>query len=156
MRLPVSSRTLNAVLLVLGGLLGAQWAWAQSYPQSVADLVVQAKARVATIDLAKLKSGFDANTLGLIIDVREPAEYAAGHIPRALNIPRGLIEFRIWSHVGFPDKLDLNAKITLYCGSGARAALAAKSLQDLKFTNVTAADVRFEDWAKAGYPLVGE
>lgn len=108
------------------------------------------------MDLAKFKSGLDSGSLGLIIDVREPAEYAAGHVPGALNIPRGLIEFRIWSQVGFPDTLDLNAKITVYCGSGARAALAAKSLQDLKFTNVTAVDVRFEDWVKAGYPLVGE
>lgn len=149
-------RTLSAALLVLGGLFCAQGGWAQSYPQSVAQLVVQAKAQVPTIDLAKFKSGFDASSLGLIIDVREPAEYAGGHVPGALNIPRGLIEFKIWSHVGFPDKLDPNAKITLYCGSGARAALAAKTLRDLKFTNVTAADMRFEDWAKAGYPLVAE
>ncbi|HUI62090.1 MAG TPA: rhodanese-like domain-containing protein, partial [Steroidobacteraceae bacterium] len=142
MRMPAS--TLNAALLMLGGLLCAQWGWAQSYPQSVADLVIQAKGQLPTLDLAKFKSGFDASSLGLIIDVREPAEYAAGHVPGALNIPRGLIEFRIWPHVGFPDKVDLNAKITLYCGSGARAALAAKSLRDLKFTNVTAADMRFE------------
>ncbi|HYB65429.1 MAG TPA: rhodanese-like domain-containing protein [Steroidobacteraceae bacterium] len=154
MRTPGS--TLNAALLILGGLLGAQWGWAQSYPQSVTELVVQARAQVPTIDLAKFKSGFDTSSLGLIVDVREPADYAAGHIPGALNIPRGLIEFRIWPHVGFPDKLDLNARITLYCGSGARAALAAKSLRDLKFTNVTAADMRFEDWTRAGYPLVAE
>ncbi len=154
MRMPRS--TLAASLVILGGLLCAQRAWAQSYPPSVTELVVQAKAQAATIDLAKFKSGFDAGSLGLIIDVREPAEYAAGHVPGALNIPRGLIEFRIWPHVGFPDKPDLDARITLYCGSGARAALAAKSLRELKFTNVTAADMRFEDWAKAGYPLVAE
>lgn len=154
MRMPGS--TLNAALLILAGLLGAPWGWAQSYPQSVTELVVQARAQVPTIDLAKFKSGFDTSSLGLIIDVREPADYAAGHVPGALNIPRGLIEFRIWPHVGFPDKLDLNARITLYCGSGARAALAAKSLRDLKFTNVTAADIKFEDWARAGYPLVAQ
>lgn len=154
MRMPGS--TLNAALLILAGLLGAPWGWTQSYPQSVTELVVQARAQVPTIDLAKFKSGFDTSSLGLLIDVREPADYAAGHVPGALNIPRGLIEFRIWPHVGFPDKLDLNARITLYCGSGARAALAAKSLRDLKFTNVTAADIKFEDWARAGYPLVAQ
>jgi rhodanese-related sulfurtransferase len=154
MRMPASM--LNAALLMLGSLLCAQWGWAQSYPQSVTNLVIEAKGQLPTLDLAKFKSGFDASSLGLIIDVREPAEYAAGHVPGALNIPRGLIEFRIWPHVGFPDKLDLNAKITLYCGSGARAALAAKSLRDLKFTNVTAADMRFEDWTGAGYPLASQ
>jgi rhodanese-related sulfurtransferase len=154
MRMPRS--TLNVALVMLGGLLGTQWGWAQSYPQFVTDLVIQAKAQLPTLDLASFKAGFDASSLGLIIDVREPAEYTAGHVPGALNIPRGQIEFRIWPHVGFPDKLDLNAKITLYCGSGARAALAARSLRDLKFTNVTAADMRFEDWTRAGYPLVAE
>ncbi len=156
MRMPIRSRTFNAALLIVSGLLCAQWGWAQSYPPSVSELVVQAKAQVPTIDLAKFKTAFDTNTLGLIIDVREPAEYASGHVPGAVNIPRGLIEFRIWPHMGFPEKPDLNAKVTLYCGSGARAALAAKSLQDLKFRNVTAADMRFEDWAKAGYPLAAE
>jgi rhodanese-related sulfurtransferase len=44
--------------------------------------------------------------------------------------------------------------MTLYCGSGMRCILAAKSLQDLGFSNVTAADMRIADWAKAGFPLV--
>ncbi len=72
---------------------------------------------------------------------------------RLINIPRGLIEFRIWSHVGYPDKLDKNQKIVIYCGTGARAALAAKSLRDLHFNNVTAVDMTIEDWRKSGYPL---
>jgi rhodanese-related sulfurtransferase len=44
--------------------------------------------------------------------------------------------------------------MTLYCGSGARCALATKSLQDLGFSNVTAVDMRIEDWITARYPLV--
>jgi rhodanese-related sulfurtransferase len=71
-----------------------------------------------------------------------------------VNVPRGLLELRIWPYVGFPDKTDMNRQLTLYCGSGARCVLGAKSLQDLGFTNVTAADMRIDDWAKAGYPLV--
>ena len=47
----------------------------------------------------------------------------------------------------------MSKKITLYCASGARCALAMKSLQDLGLSNVTAADMRIEDWTKAGYPL---
>lgn len=149
--------TSNAVAAVLLALLGAflpQSSWAQSYPHSVADLIARSKAQVRTIDMATFKSALDKGSLGLIIDVREPAEYADGHIPGAINIPRGLIEFKIWSHVGFPDKVDMRAKITLYCGSGARSALTAKTLKDLKFRNVTSADMTVEDWAKAGYPLV--
>lgn len=151
-----TSPALCAALLALLAPLVPQWGWTQSYPQSVTELVAKAKAQIRTIDTATFKSALDKGSLGLIIDVREPGEYADGHVAGAINIPRGLIEFRIWSHVGFPGKLDLGAKITLYCRSGGRSALAAKSLQDLKFSNVTAVDMNIEDWIKAGYPLVRE
>jgi len=145
-----------AVVLALLGPLLPQRGWTQSYPQSVTDLIAKAKAQIRTIDMATFKSALDKGNLGLIIDVREPGEYADGHVPGAINIPRGLIEFRVWSYVGFPGRLDMRAKITLYCRSGGRSALAAKSLQDLKFSNVTAVDMNVEDWIKAGYPLVRE
>lgn len=127
---------------------------AQSYPPSVDQLVAATKRQIKTIDMATFKSAFDRNELGLIIDVREPEEFASGYIPGAVNVPRGVIELRIWSYIGFPDKTDMGRKMTLYCGSGTRCALAAKSLQDLGFSNVTAADMRIDDWRKAGLPLV--
>lgn len=151
-----TSTAVTAVLLALLGAFLPQWGWAQSYPHSVTNLVARTKAQIRTIDMAAFKSALDKGSLGLIIDVREPGEYADGHIPGAINIPRGLIEFKIWSHVGFPDKVDMRQKMTLYCGSGARSALAAKTLKDLKFGNVTSADMSIEDWTKAGYPLVRE
>ena len=127
---------------------------AQIFPPSVGQLIATTKKQVKTIDMATFKAAYDKQGLGLIVDVREPAEYADGFIPGAVNVPRGLIELRIWPYVGFPDKTDMNSQLTLYCGSGARCVLAAKSLQDLGFTNVTAVDMRIDDWAKAGYPLV--
>ncbi len=147
-----SKSTAKAALVATGLLLSAS-TWAQGYPASVSELVARAKAQVNTVDMAAFKSAFDSRSLGLLIDVREPGEYADGHIPGAINIPRGQIEFRIWALVGYPDKLDLATRITLYCASGSRCALAAKSLQDLKFSNVVAADMRIGDWQKAGYPL---
>jgi len=127
---------------------------AQNHPRVVNELVARTKTQIKTIDMATFKSAFDKNDLGLIVDVREPGEYADGHIPGAINVPRGQIEFRIWPHVGFPESTNMSKKMTLYCASGNRCTLATKSLQDLGFTNVTAADMRIEDWAKAGYPLV--
>jgi rhodanese-related sulfurtransferase len=129
---------------------------AQDYPRAVNELVASAKAQVRTIDLAAFKSALDRKDAGLVIDVREPPEYAGGHVPGAINIPRGVIELRIWPHVGYPGNTDMNRKMTLYCGSGVRCILAAKSLQDLGFTSVTAVDMKIGDWAKAGYPLVTE
>ncbi|HYB50055.1 MAG TPA: rhodanese-like domain-containing protein [Burkholderiaceae bacterium] len=145
--------TLSVASLLTASLWLPAWSWAQNYPPSVTELIARAKAQIKTIDMATFKSEFDKKSLGLIIDVREPGEYAEGHIPGAINIPRGQIEFKIWPHVGFPDKLDLATKITLYCASGLRGSLAAKSLKDLKFADVTAADMRIEEWRNAGYPL---
>lgn len=144
--------TAVGVLALLGPLL-SQWSWAQQFPQELTELVSKAKAQVNMVGMTMFKAGLDQKSLGLIIDVREPAEFAGGHVPGAINIPRGLIEFRIWSHVGYPDKLDKNQKIVVYCGTGARAALAAKSLRDLHFSNVTAVDMKIEDWQQSGYPL---
>jgi len=47
----------------------------------------------------------------------------------------------------------MNKQLTLYCRTGGRCALATKSLMDLGFTNVTAADIKIEEWQKAGYPM---
>jgi rhodanese-related sulfurtransferase len=147
---------LTAALLLVLGLHSAGWAAAQGYPPSVRELVARTRAQVRTIDMAAFKSALDKREAGLIVDVREPQEYLSGHVPGAINIPRGVIELDIWPHAGFPDATDLNRKITLYCGSGTRCILATKSLQDLGFTNAVAVDMRIADWAKAGYPLVRE
>ena len=145
---------IRAALALAAGLGLSGLALAQSYPPSVGQLVAAAKAQIRTIDVATLKSAFDTNRLGLLVDVREPGEYADGYIPGAVNLPRGVIELKIWPYVGFPDKTDLSRKITLYCGTGLRCILAAKSLQDLGFTDVTAVDMKIDEWTKAGYPLV--
>ena len=152
---------MNRRCVLLGPALAAAvglWlpaaASAQNYPPSVIQLVADAKKQVRTIDMARFRSGLDDNQLGLLIDVREPGEFAAGYVPGAINLPRGLIELRIWQYVGYPQHTDLARKITLYCGTGVRCILAAKSLQDLGFTNVTAVDMRIDDWAKAGNPLL--
>jgi rhodanese-related sulfurtransferase len=152
---PISFSFADCLLIVVS-LLSTGWAVAQNYPRSVSELVAKTKAQIKMIDMATFKTALYKSDLGLIVDVREPGEYAAGHIPGAINIPRGQIEFRIWPHVGFPDNTNMSRKMTLYCGSGVRCVLATKSLQDLGFSNVTAVDMKIEDWAMAGYPLEKE
>lgn len=67
----------------------------------------------------------------LIVDVREPHEYAAGHVPGAINIPRGMLAFQIWPHVGYPTNTKLDQPIVLQCQSGNRASLGAQALANL-------------------------
>ncbi len=142
-----------AVVVALG-LASPGLVAAQNYPPAVGQLVATTKKQVKTINMAELKAALDRGDAGVIIDVREPDEYADGHLAGAVNIPRGVLEFTVWTYVGFPDKTDMAKKLTLYCRTGGRCALAAKSLQDLGLTNVTAVDMKIDDWAKAGYALV--
>ncbi|MCU0768278.1 MAG: rhodanese-like domain-containing protein [Burkholderiaceae bacterium] len=147
-----NARFLAAVLLGAAIALPS-YVSAQNYPASVKELVANTRKQVKSIDMAGFKSVFDAKTNALIVDVRNPDEYATGFVPGAVNVPRGLLEFTIWGEVGFPDKTDMNRKIYLYCKTGGRCTLAAKTLQDLGFTDVTAVVMVFEEWRKAGYPV---
>jgi rhodanese-related sulfurtransferase len=147
------SRSMFTALLVAATLVLPGYALAQNYPDSVKQLISATKKQVKTMTMQEFKAAYDRKEVGLLIDVRQEIEFDDGFVPGAVNVPRGLIEFRIWKLVGFPDKTDLNTKMTLYCLTGARCAMAAKSLQDLGFTNVTSVDMRFEDWVKAGYPV---
>ena len=126
---------------------------ADSLPQPLTEMVARAKAQFRTIDMDTFKKIVDSKKHGQIIDVREVSEYNEGHIPGAMNVPRGVIEFRIWALTGYGDKMDKDIQLYLYCSSGSRCALAARSLKELGLTNVTAVDMKLSDWQDAGYPL---
>ena len=129
-------------------------ALAQSYPSSVTQQVLSAQKEVRTIGMADFRKVVDNPGSVLIIDVREPNEYAAGHVPGTINIPRGQLEFQIWKQVGFPAKTEVSKTIYLHCSSGNRASLAAKSLKDMGFTDVTAVVMSLDEWQKADNPFV--
>ena len=67
----------------------------------------------------------------VVVDVRERHEFEAGHLEGAVHIGKGVIERDVEKH-DFAD----DARIVLYCGGGYRSAIAAKSLQDMGWTNV--------------------
>ena len=109
------------------------------------DLVTDAKARIREIPLTDAEQ-----TIGktdALLDVREPDEYAAGHLPGAVNIPRGMLEFKIGD---MPDLASREADIVLYCKTDGRAALAVRSLQDMGYRNVRSIAGGFDAWAAAG------
>jgi len=81
-----------------------------------------------------------------LVDVRTPSEYAAGHVPCAVNIPLEQIEARL-------DDLDPRLPIVLICQGGGRARLAAALLGPRR-TDVTVLDGGTLAWQKAGFPLV--
>ena len=113
------------------------------------DLVLAAKAQCREIsidDAPAFLLSADA-----VIDVREADEYAAGHLPGAVNLPRGLLEFRL-SATPALEKRDLN--VVLYCKTSGRAALAAHSMQSMGYLNVVSIDGGYDAWLAAGKPVV--
>ena len=122
-------------------------------PDVAIDLVLEAKKSVRLADMSTFQKAVDEKNFDLVIDVREPSEYDAGHIPGAINIPRGLIEFQIWPTVGFPEVTDQGQKIFVYCNTGGRASLSGKSLMELGFTSVSVVNMKLTDWIEAGFPI---
>lgn len=86
----------------------------------------------------------------LLLDVREESEFAAGHLPGARWLGKGIIERDIESIVPDPD-----TEIVLYCGGGFRSALAADNLQKMGYTAIISMDGGFRGWKAAGYDVEG-
>ncbi|MDO8932505.1 MAG: rhodanese-like domain-containing protein [Rhodocyclaceae bacterium] len=110
------------------------------------ELVIEAKSQIKEVGCA------DAQALlgkRVILDVREYDEYAAGHLPGAINIPRGILEFKIGM---VPEAANKEAAILLYCRTSGRAALSAVQLQKIGYANVVSMAGGFEQWNNEGRP----
>lgn len=123
---------------------------------TVRDLVAAARKRIREIQPAEL---LELQRFGCaVIDVREPDEFADGHIPGAVNIPRGMLEFEVDAHpaVNYETAEALSHRerpVILYCLSGGRSALAADALLRLGFVNPMSLDHGILGWADAGHAL---
>ncbi len=122
---------------------------------SPADLVARAKATIRECTVLDVKDCLDQDTM--LIDIREPAEFQRGHLPGAMLLPRGLLEFEIHGLVERvrPD-LSTPAEeqpIVLYCGTGGRSALAAEALESMGYRKVRSMAGGIVAWAQAGLPI---
>jgi sulfur-carrier protein adenylyltransferase/sulfurtransferase len=106
------------------------------------DLLNAAKAEIREVDPHEVADHLDEYTL---LDVREPDEYEQGALPNAIHVPRGQLEFSVEGRL--PNK---NAHIAVYCAGGTRSAFAAKTLQDLGFTDVVSMSGGFNKWKDEG------
>jgi sulfur-carrier protein adenylyltransferase/sulfurtransferase len=109
------------------------------------ELIAQAKGEISEIDPRGLAARLGTDLV--VIDVREGDEYAQGAIAGSKFIPRGLLESNIAMHVPDP-----SVPIVLYCAGGARSALAAKTLRDMGYTDVTSLRGGFGRWKNEGLP----
>lgn len=111
------------------------------------DLVADARSRIKEIAPDRLA----ADAAGaVLIDVREPAEYAEGRLAGAVNLPRGVLEFKIDAH---PALAARDRPLVVYCLTGGRAALAADALQRMGFHDVCSLAGGITAWRQAGLPV---
>lgn len=112
---------------------------------SVQEMVAAAKQQITEVTVEKSKQLISQGNI-TVIDTREESEYAAGHLDKAILLPRGVLEFKIGT---MPELADKNKPILIYCRTGGRASLAALSLKVLGYTNVLSIAGGYEAWQKA-------
>ena len=99
------------------------------------------------VDVAKAATQIQETQIK-VLDVREPSEFAAGHIKDALLIPLGQVEKRVAELEGFK-----NQPMIVVCGSGGRSAAAIKVLDKYGFTQLLNLKGGMGAWRKAGLPI---
>ncbi len=92
-------------------------------------------------DIEAFKGAMDAGAT--VIDVRQPDEYEAGHIPGAINIPLRELGDNV-------DQIPTDVPVFVYCQSGWRAALATGALHNMGYDNVRSFPPSFAGWEAAG------
>lgn len=112
-------------------------------------LVEEAKRQIRETTVQDVKPRLDRGDKFVLVDVREESEWAAGHLPRAVHLGKGIIERDIEQAIP-----DTNAEIIVYCGGGFRSALTAETLMKMGYQNVISMDGGFRAWREAGYPVV--
>eukprot|EP01013_Petalomonas_cantuscygni_P034415 TRINITY_DN62084_c0_g1_i1.p1 TRINITY_DN62084_c0_g1~~TRINITY_DN62084_c0_g1_i1.p1 ORF type:complete len:150 (-),score=17.00 TRINITY_DN62084_c0_g1_i1:242-691(-) len=95
------------------------------------DVVEQARPFVVEVSVAELPNVLVADSSAQVVDVREDSEWAAGHLKGAIHLGRGVLERDI--EAKFPDR---GTRLLFYCGGGYRSVLAAKSANEMGYSNV--------------------
>ena len=114
---------------------------------SGAEVLRQIKSRIEEVDPAAVRE--QVGNGAVIVDVREPEEWSAGHIPGAIHVPKSYLESRIEGAVPDHEK-----HVVLYCASGNRSVWAARTLiDDLGYEHVESMTGGFTLWKDRGYEV---
>ena len=120
-------------------------------------MVAKAVETVERVSARSVREGFDSGEVDIVIDEREPNEWTAGHIPGAINVPRGMLELRADPESPAADptiSTNRDARVIVYClkAPGARSLLAAQTLATMGYSNVAAMRGGFEEWRAEDLP----
>jgi rhodanese-related sulfurtransferase len=139
----------KAVLLIIAVLFAAcASANVRGGYQTSDQLVKEAKASIREVSADELKKMMDEKEKIVILDVRDKEEFETGYIPGAINLSRGMLEFRITMLI--PDR---NARVIVYCGVDLRGPLATRTLNEMGYKNAVNLIGGLKAWKAAGYPI---
>ena len=120
-------------------------------------MVAEARSEVQVISPQEAQQRVQQDSNAMVVDVREPTDLQPlGVIPGSVNVPLGVLPLRADQEL--PEQLrdqrlqDRERQVITTCGGGGQAALAAKLLKDMGFTNVAMIDGGTSGWKNAGLP----
>jgi len=105
------------------------------------ELLNQARQNIHIIDADETQALLDKGAM--LLDVREPSEFDMGHLPEAVHIPRGLLEFMVDNH---PKLQNRTQTMVVYCKNGGRSTLATDLLQRMGFSDIHMLAGGFDNW----------
>jgi rhodanese-related sulfurtransferase len=117
--------------------------------RSATDLVTDAKTRITEVPVTRVQEMQESGLGVVYLDVREENEWNMGHLPRATLIPRGVLESQI------EQRVPRDTPVVVYCASGNRSALAADTLRQMGYTQVSSMAGGFRAWVDAGGMVEG-
>lgn len=115
------------------------------------ELMDEARQIVPEVTIDEVKDRLEQGEQWTLLDVREREEYREGHLESAIPIPRGFLEMRIEETV--PDK---SAPIIAYCAGGVRSLIAARTMKEMGYENVSSMSGGYTSWKNAGHKWVAD
>ena len=122
------------------------------------EMIQKARERVTTMPPEEVREALDDGEIDLIVDVRESEEFARGHVPGAVHLPRGWLEIHADPDSPLANSAlteNTNARIVAYCwqSPGARQLLSAATLKEMGYTNVMVMEGGLKEWKEQGLPI---
>ncbi len=115
------------------------------------ELMAEARDSVPEVTIDEVQAQMENGARPTLLDVREREEYREGHLEGSVPLPRGFLEMRIEEAV--PDK---STPIVAYCAGGVRSLIAARTLKEMGYENVTSMSGGYTAWKNAGYKWVAD
>lgn len=112
------------------------------------DLVAAAKKEIQEVPLDQAEEAI--SKADLLLDARDSDEYRTGHIPGAVNVSRGMLEFKFTNDPALENR---DMSIVCYCKTSGRAALSAKALKEMGYLHVQSIAGGFDAWQEADKPV---